>query len=350
MNHPKKLKILYLGVDSPGTIMRPQVEALRRIGHTVVHCDTSKVSAQLTHPIFNKIHYRTGYRFLNRRVLRWVKDILENSPLFDLVWIDLGELFGPQVIELIKRKVPNCILYCIDDPTGTRDGNRFATTRKAIPEYDLCVTTRPETEQEMKNLGCSNVLRVWKSYDEIVHAPFTDPNEIPEKFRSDVVFIGTWMRHEGRDKFLLQLIDAGVPVSIWGGRWQKSPYWSRLENHWKGPAVSGRDYVAAIQGAKICLGLLSRGNRDLHATRSLEVPFAGGVFCGERTSDHQQLYVEGEEAVFWSSPEECIVRCKQLLSDDFLREKIRSAGMKKVRELQVGNEDICRKILSKIYD
>lgn len=348
MANSSRLRILYLGDDSPGAIMRPQVEALRRIGHTVHHRDWSQVSRELRHPLLSKVHFRTGYRLLKGRALKWLKAMLADSPVVDLVWIDSGELFGPEAIQYIKGRGINCILYCIDDPTGPRDGHRFALTRRAIPEYDLCVTTRPETEQEMKDLGCKNVLRVWKSYDEIQHAPFEDTNDIPEKFRSEVVFIGTWMRHEGRDRFLIKLIDAGISVSIWGIRWQKSPFWNRLKNHWRGSAVSGRDYVSAIQGSKICVGLLSHGNRDLHATRSLEVPYAGGVFCAERTSDHLKLYREGEEAVFWSSPEECIVRCRELLGDDSLREKMRIAGMKRVRELKVGNEDICRQILASI--
>lgn len=40
------------------------------------------------------------------------------------------------------------------------------------------------------------------SYDEVEHAPLNFSEKIEECYHSDVAFIGTWMRHEGRDKFL----------------------------------------------------------------------------------------------------------------------------------------------------
>ena len=187
---------------------------------------------------------------------------------------------------------------------------------------------------------------VYRSYDEVEHHPFQSIDEIPKEFRSEVAFIGTWMRNEKRDEFLMKLIDEGIPVSIWGNGWEKSPLFSKLRPHLRGPALSGRDYVAAMQGAKICLGLLSKGNRDLHTQRTLETPYAGGLFCAERTSEHQQLYNEGIEAVFWSDAVECARVCKQLLNDDVLREKIRLAGMKRVRAIKAGNEDVCNTILN----
>ena len=107
-------------------------------------------------------------------------------------------------------------------------------------------------------------------------------------------------------------------------------------------------YVAAIRGAKVCLGLLSKGNRDLHTTRSMEIPYAGGVLCAERTTEHLALYREDEEAVFWTTAEECAEKCLGLLGDDQSRERIRLAGMARVRNNKVGNEDICRQILQAV--
>jgi spore maturation protein CgeB len=136
-----------------------------------------------------------------------------------------------------------------------------------------------------------------------------------------------------------------VPLSIWGGRWGRSPLWQSLQPACRGGILAGRDYVAAIQGAKLCLGLLSKGNRDLHTTRSLEIPFAAGLLCAERTSDHQVLYQEGKEAVFWRDATECARVCHYLLENEPLREGIRLAGQERVKALRVGNEDICQRIL-----
>ncbi len=267
----------------------------------------------------------------------------------DMVWIDSGELLGRTAVGVFASMGVPLVLFNHDDPTGSRDGPRFASLLSALKQYSLVVTVRSETASELKALGAKRVLKVWRTYDEIAHAPWSDTAEISDKFRSEVAFIGTWMRYEGRDEFILRLADLGVDIAIWGDRWQKSPRWRKIKEMWRGPALSGRDYVAACQGAKVCIGLLSAGNRDLHTTRSLEIPYMGGVLCAERTIEHLKLYEDGVHAVFWDDAEECAGLCKALLADETRREKIRRAGMQRVRELKVGNEDVCRQILTELF-
>jgi len=340
--------ILYFGETSAGSTSLHRANAIRRLGHTVVIKDPFGEFSSDLHSLWpGAIHFRTGYIFLQRKIERWLTTELKREVVKpDLIWVDSGELFGPASLRILKSMNCPIVLYNIDDPTGKRDGRRFASLIKAIAMYDRVVVVRKETEFECKALGAKNVMLVYRSYDEVEHRPFQSIDEIPKDFRSEVAFIGTWMRNEKRDEFLMKLIDEGIPLSIWGNRWEKSPLFSKLKPHLRGPALSGRDYVAAMQGAKICLGLLSKGNRDLHTTRTLETPYAGGLFCAERTSEHQLLYKEGVEAVFWSDAAECARICRQLLDDDGLREKIRLAGMTRVRELKVGNENICESVLN----
>jgi hypothetical protein len=215
-----------------------------------------------------------------------------------------------------------------------------------LPLYDLCVVVRDVSAVECRAHGARKVLKVWRSYDEVAHCPDLAPKLVPAQFSADVSFIGTWMRHEARDEFLLSLRERGLEIAVWGDRWDKSPLWRQLQPHWRGPNLVGSGYVSAIRGAKICLGLLSKGNRDLHTTRSVEIPYAGGLLCAQRTSEHLELYVEDEEAVFWSDADECATKCLELLADPEKRERIASAGMRRVRQNRVGNEDICRQILA----
>ncbi|MBC3788548.1 CgeB family protein [Spirosoma utsteinense] len=343
------VNILYFGDNSPGSTSTHRANALARLGHAVSSHNPSHAAAgQLESKWFQALHYRTGYRLLQNQVIRWVKKISAAQPKPDLVWVDSGELFGPACIKYLKSLGCPVLLYNVDDPTGKRDGRRFDSLVNAISLYDLVVVVRRETEEECRKLGAKQVMQVFRSYDEVAHYPFETDAAIPASFKSDVAFIGTWMRHERRDEFILELINQGLPVSIWGDRWAKSPHWKSLQSVYRGGALGGRDYVAAIQGAKVCLGFLSKGNRDLHTQRSLEVPFAGGLLCAERTSEHQELYEEGVEAVFWSNAQECAEVCKELLSNDSVREGIRLAGKQKVESLRVGNEDICRKILDEV--
>ncbi|MEJ7644134.1 MAG: glycosyltransferase [Chryseolinea sp.] len=338
--------ILYFGSDGPAHTSAHRCNALRRIGHKVELKDPGVAFSKEFSGFKGSINFKSGFILIQNKMRIWLETVtqnLEQDP--DLIWIDLGDLFGPGCMEVLQRLKCPIVTYNVDDPTGERDGYRFRQFIKSIPLNDLIVVVREESVKECEQLGAKKVVRVYRSYDEEMHRPFSSPSDIAGKFHSDVVFIGTWMRREKRDEFLLEVMSQGVPVSIWGDRWQKSPLFPKLKHAWRGNGSYGRDYVAAIQGSKICIGMLSKGNRDLHTTRSLEIPFAGGLFCGERTSEHQWLYKENDEAVFWSDAAECASICKKLLKDDALREQIRLAGMKKVRSLELGNEDVCRKIV-----
>jgi spore maturation protein CgeB len=342
-------KILYIGDSSSGSSSAARANALSRLGHKVVLIDPYQAFHEQLGPTWlAAFHFRTGYRFVSFGVKAWLKRIIpEYKP--DLVWVNSGELFGPEAIKIIRQLPCPVILYINDDPMGLRDGHRFDSLQKAIKFYDCCVVMREINVFEFRAKGAKDVLRVHMSYDEVAHKPYESYADIPLQFHSEVAFIGTWMRHEKRDEFLLKLVQQGVSVSIWGDRWEKSPLFSKLKPHWRGRALYGRDYVAALQGAKVCLGLLSKGNRDLHTTRSLETTYAAGVLCAERTPEHLEMYREGVEAVFWSDADECAEKCKELLADDEKRERIRIAGMKRVRELKAGNENVCQTILNHIF-
>ena len=344
-------KILYFGCSAFSATSRFRAEALIRIGHEVVIADPYLiVEKQLKNKWFGALHFRTGYKFISPKIRDWLRDFLSDHRDFDVAWIDSGEVFDYKSLKLLSDAGLLTLLYNHDDPTGTRDGHRFDTLLKALPFYDFCVGVRKESIDDYKIHGVKVAMSVWRSYDEVVHAPYVYESDIPNSLRSEVAFIGTWMRGERRDIFLLGLIERGIPVSIWGQRWEKSPIWKKLEKYYRGGNLSGRDYVGAIQGAKVCLGMLSKGNRDLHTTRSLEIPFAGGILCAERTIEHMQLFEDGVEAVFWSDVDECAKLCRRLIESDAWRESVRLAGSVKIRSLNVGNEDICKKIMNVVIE
>lgn len=176
---------------------------------------------------------------------------------------------------------------------------------------------------EHRLCSARKVLRVWMSYNELVHSLGLAPKPVPAESCADVSFIGTQIRHEERDEFLPSLRDRSLQIAVGGDRWQKSPP---------------------------CLGLLSGSNRDLHTTRSLETPYAGGLLCAQRTSEHLALCEENREAVFWSHSSECAEGSLELLAGSERRERIRIAGMRHVRENGAGIEDICRQILTAVTE
>ena len=159
------------------------------------------------------------------------------------------------------------------------------------------------------------------------------------------MFLGSWFPERG--PFLAELVRLGVPLTIRGANWNKAPEWPALRPYWKGGQLQGDDYAMAIQCAKVNLGLLSKGNRDLHTTRSLEIPALGGLMCAERTAEHLGLYAEGEEALFWSDAEECASVCRAVLQDDARRERIAAAGHARSLKNGCRNETVMRAIVER---
>ncbi len=255
--------------------------------------------------------WRTGTLFLEEYLRR---KVLSRIPAerWTLALVDGGELIGPGLVQDLRRRCGLVVNYNVDDPYGRRDGRRWRLHLKAVPFYDLVVVRRLVNVPEAYARGARRVLRVYRSADEVAHAP--RPLCAADRLRwgSDVLFLGTWMPERG--PFLAELVRRGVPLSIRGDGWEKAPEWPTLRAAWRGPAVYDAAYVKAIRGAKVCLGLLSKGNRDLHTGRSMEIPFAGGLLCAERTSEHCGLYREGEEAVFWADARECAERCRELIA------------------------------------
>ncbi|MFP9099568.1 glycosyltransferase [Flavobacterium sp. RHBU_24] len=344
------MNILFLGDTHQGTTSWQRYMALQRLGHSVTAINPKDyLQKEFNNKLLNKFHYAFGYSFVQKKMHKIVSDIKNENVLYDFIFVNSGELLGPAIIKTLKLSGVPIVLYNNDDPTGKRDANRFKQVRAALGIYDLVIVRIEKEEEEFKKFGTKNLMKVYMSYDEVIHKPIDGNDPVIEQYKSDVAFVGTWIRAEKRDDFMSKLIGADIPLSIWGGRWPKSLKWPVIQPHYKGGALGGKNYAAAIQGAKISLGLLSKANRDQHTRRSVEIPFSGGLLCAERTPIHTAMYKEWEEAVFWDSAEECIEVCKKLLADDALRERIRQGGMLKVRELKVGNEDVLQKMIDELY-
>jgi spore maturation protein CgeB len=334
------LRILYLGDDTPTYTALHRALALRRLGHEVTIINPQRFAAggELT----AKIDFRTGYRFTRARVGRQVLAEL-GSATFDLVWVGGGAVIGPALVCSLRERARVVINYNNDDPLGGWYGRRWSTWRKALPEYDLAVVLREINIDESLAAGARKVHRVWMTYDETIHHPYQLSLEEQERYASEVVFVGTWMPERG--PFLAELVRRGVPLSIYGGRWSRAPEWRQLSSSFKAPWVGDEEYAKVIQSANISLGLLSVGNRDQHTRRSVEVPAIGGLLCAQRTGEHQALFKEGEEAVFWSDAKECAKRCLELLAEPDRAQAVAEAGRRRILELRLGNEDLGDEVL-----
>lgn len=340
----RAMKILYLGDSWPDGTCAQRREALKRLGHDVLAWNPSEfIPGQTTIPFFASFNVRTGYRLVTDLVAARLRARLA-SQRWDLAWVDCGAELPPAFYRWLQKMGAPVVNYMTDNPFQNRDFRKWDLYRKSLSLHDLTVVPRLENVAQAREAGAKNVLRVGFSYDPVAHSPSLGPAR--EK-KHGAVFVGSWMPERG--PFALAVLRAGLGLKIIGNGWPRSPEWAALKPHWLGPSVYGRRYVETVESAHIALGLLSKGNRDLHTTRSVEVPFIGSAaFCAERTSEHTDMYREGMEAVFWDSPDECAKVCNRLLDDPDECGRIAARARNRVVKLKLSNDEVMASILGHI--
>lgn len=334
-----KIKILYLGPQS-GTCL-DRANAYKRLGHEVFHLDPRMLLPR--GQWIDQFVWRVGGAPFAKFVEKKLRSAIPHTETFDVCHIDGGHLIDRHSLDFLRSRAGRIVNYNIDDPTGPRDGRRFSLYRSSAKYYDLLVVMRNINQEELRALGARNVYRVYMSSDEVSHRRREMTAEEQKRWATEVLFIGTWMPERG--PFLAELVRRGVPLTIRGANWHKAPEWPTLRHRWAGGHLHGEDYAMAIQGAVINLGLLSKGNRDQHTTRSMEIPALGGLLCAEKSDEHLALYTENVEAVFWRDASECADSCDWLLRDRATRDRIAAAGHQAHLASEHRNEKVMSSIL-----
>lgn len=316
---------------------------MERLGHRVTFIEQEP--SWLRSEFWGRYVFQTSAIGLQGALVAYLKEKLPQGG-FDLIWVDQGTFYGPAVLTLLKSFGVPVVSYLLDDPfaAGVR-WRRFFQFRAAARYYDVVTTPRHVNIGELASIGVKRPILQITTADEVFHAPPDISEEDRARLGSEVCLIGTYFPE--RADFALELIRAGVPLSIWGANWQKFSKKDQLGPHFRGRHLDeDTDYRKALALSKLAICLPSRQNRDQMTSRSSEIPAIGGILVGERWPQHEGMYVDGEEAVFFDDAASCAAICKHLLNDEERRERIRRGGMARVRASKYYNEPAMARILS----
>jgi glycosyltransferase involved in cell wall biosynthesis len=247
----------------------------------------------------------------------------------DVVFVWRGTMIRRNTLERIRARTGALLVsYNNDDPFSWRHANIAAYHRvmwrhyiRAIPDYDIHFVFRHLNVQELRDAGAREVHVLKPYYIPSLHRPLTLTPAEEARYRSQAVFVGHY-EPDGREHLVRSLMDAGVAVKVFG-----SPAWSRhLPGNPPVVPLDGLDYARALNAADIGLCFLSRLNRDSYTIRCFEIPACETVLLSTRTTDLQNMFREDVEAVYFSTPEELVVKARWLLADDERRQAIARAG------------------------
>ena len=327
------LKILYIGPDYRGSNATCWRDALAELGHSVSTLNTdSFIPAPSSW--FNRAQRKyfgrpawSALRRFNHAILSRVHALKPR-----LVFHAQARFVLPDTLREIGRTCPN-FAYFNDDMFNPC--NQDPWFLKSLPWIHCSLTTKSYNVPEFLAAGAPWAVFLPNAYDPRIHHPVTPSAEELRRFRGDLAFIGTF-RPERAD-FLAALASPrlGWTLNVWGGGWDKMGrpiYWLRrkrwnsLSQRVRGTELWGEEMAAAFASNKICLGLLYRANRDLHTSRTFEIPACGGFMLAERTAEHRLYFEEDREAAYYSSIEELRDKVYYYLNHDGERLRIAQAG------------------------
>lgn len=257
-----------------------------------------------------------------------------SSKEYDVIWIDKGLTISPETLKFIKNKLPKAKIVSYSPDNMALRHNQSQQFLECIPLYDIHFTTKSYILEDMKNLGVQRINFTNQLYESTYHHPMNLTEEDRDKLGGDVGFIGAWEKE--RCESLLFLARNGLKVKIFGdGKWNK---YKDIQNISILPSVFSSDYSKALQAFKISLCFLRKMNFDQQTSRTMEIPGCGGFMMAERTDEHKALFEEDKEAVFFSSNEELLEKCRYYLGHNEERAAIAEAGHRRCEISGYSNE------------
>ena len=323
-----------------------------------------KVLNTLEYTIFEKSHLpvnnlglikkpKTITRILHRLRLhhdavglnKWLLRIVKQKDNIDLIWIDGATNIYPWVLSKLKRinSKTKIIFFSEDDIIARHNMSHWF--KLGLHKYDFIFTTKTFNINEVKSMGANQVELISDSYCEEIHKPITLTKKEKKTYLADVSAIGAY--EQARYESLLYLAKNGIKVKVWGGNWEscvnKHPN-LEIQNKF----LYNDEYSKAISGSKINLNFLRKMNRDTITSRSIEIPACKGFMLAERTDRQKEIFIEGDEADYFSSDEELLTKIKFYLADDAKRLKVADNGYVKCIKSKVSMKDVMYEVIGKI--
>ncbi len=342
------LRILYLAPMNYGWYGLYRQRSLERLGHTIFPIDVMQYENR-GNPMLARVRYRLQ---IGRTVTQMNEDVLRlaQEHRVDAVWFDKPLFIRTATLRQLRAMGIATIDYMIDNPFGPRRDPGFRLYVRTIPEYDLHVQQRDLSVAAYIERGARRVVKVQTAFEPSVHFPPREEWSDRDRTR-EVSFIGT--PYDERARFLTDLWRKyNLPVIISGPRiWKRKLDRAALTALYPQEGELYDDaYREGVWRSKINLSFLTHGNQDEYAHKSFEIAACGGFLLAERSQGHSTRFKEDEEAVFFSSIEECAEKCRRYLKNEAARARIAAAGQRRAVACGYDNDTQLRKVLDVVNE
>lgn len=312
------MRVIYIGQLQQGDTCLERMRVLEEFGWSIVPFNI-KPYLQARSRILSSVQHRLllgpGVSAFNNDVISMVRNI----GAVDIIWVDKGRWLRDDVLDDIKQITGAIAIHYTPDPAFTFHTSRYF--KACLPIYDLCVTTKRYELSDYSINGAKDTLFTLQGIDDRFER--LSECQILNQRPIDLMFIGHKEQHY--IDVISHLMPRNNSLRVYG------PGWSTLGQNRKWHdivlgSVWGDDYVKTLAKGKIGLGLLSKFYPDAFTTRSFEIPAAGSMLIAERTAEHQELFEEDKEAIFFDTKEELSEKISFYLAHDSARIEIAKLG------------------------
>lgn len=272
--------------------------------------------------------------------------ILERSGEFEILFMVKGNFVTAETLKVLRAlsSPPRIIGWSPDDIFLSH--NNSSILHAAAPLFDVFYTAKSLNilNAELREMGFKNPRFLRQGFDSSMHFPLKKRNSW---YADKVTFIG----FGERDRFekINFLAKNGISVHVWGNGWTRA---MRLKAHSNvtihGHALLGKEYAEALSNSAINLCFLRKLNRDLHTSRSFEIPACGGFMIAERSSEHLEYFSEDEEAVYFDDDDELLKKVVYYLNESEHRLKISEAARERCLDSQYSYHQLARMIIEDV--
>jgi hypothetical protein len=227
----------------------------------------------------------------------------------DVVWIFKGMEVFPATLRKLRMNGFTLVNYNADHPLrffSRGSGNR--NVRTSVPEFHLHLTYSRKIAQELSehfpNIGVA-VVPFGHEVDDDVFARIACSDEIQR-----LCFLGNPDQH--RASYIRQLLDAGLPVDVFGYRWDR--FLNPAPTLQINDQVLGDAMLRTLRSYRVQLNFFRPHNADSHNMRTFEVPACGGIMLAEDSVEHREFFENGREAFYFCTPSEMVESARNLLA------------------------------------
>lgn len=299
---------------------------------------SDNVFAFCLNKIQNRFHL--GYNLIryNREIVRKVNEFLP-----DLVFLYRCYSVYTDTLKKIKKNGCKVFSYNNDDPfSGVPSKSYYRHFFKNAPFCDVNFVYRKKNIEDFKKMGIYNTRLLLPHYLSKNNYYMGIEKDIP------IAFVGHF-ENDGRDVYIKKMLDAKIPVVVFGDEaWKSAPLYEDIKDCIK-PSKRGREYNEILNRLRVALVFLSKINSDTYTRRCFEIPATKTLILCEYTNDMDVFFPENECAVYFRSPEELVVKVKGLLNNQSEIDRMSENGFFRLQQLGGSEIDRAKEIIE-IYE